>query len=207
MTLTTDPYPPRQRRASHEDVRRRVLHAARREFAAKGFDGVSLDQIAGAAGFSKGAVYSNFATKSDLFLALMDESVSTHLAAAREAGVTTEGEARSVVVRRLASRLNAQFAGDDEWQLLLIEFWMRAMRDDTVREPFREYRRRFRRVIADEFERVLPGGDTVLSSLEVATSVLALTHGIAIERMLDPEAVGDNLFGALLERVISPNEL
>lgn len=193
------PHTQRQRRASREDVRRRVLDSARREFAAHGFDGVSLDQIAAAAGFSKGAVYSNFATKSDLFMALMDESVTTRLEAARE--LQSDG-ADADVARRLGDHLIAEFAEDSDWQVLLIEFWLRAMRDPSAREPFVEYRRRMRETIAGEFERVFPAGDSELTSMEVATTILALSNGLAIERLLDPEAGDEALLGVALGRVL-----
>lgn len=196
---STSRYAPRQRRASREDVRRRVLDSARREFAAHGFDGVSLDQIATAAGFSKGAVYSNFATKSELFMALMDESVSARLEAARDVQLGGPGDR---VARRLGDRLIAEFAGDSDWQLLLIEFWLRAMRDPSAREPFVTYRRHMREAIAEEIERKFPGGDSELTSMEIATTILALSNGLAIERLLDPGAGDERLLGVALDRVL-----
>jgi len=182
-------------------VRRRVLDAARREFADRGFDGVSLELIAAAAGFSKGAVYSNFATKADLFLALMDESVSARIEAALEVVATSGPAPGPSTARRLGDRLIAQFSADTDWQLLLVEFWMRAVRDPTAREPFVRYRRRLRQVIADEIDKVFPDGDPELSSHDIATTILALSNGIAIERILDPEAAGDSLFGVVLGRL------
>jgi AcrR family transcriptional regulator len=203
MSADSSAYPERQRRSSREEVRRRVLDAARREFAARGFDGVSLDQIAAAAGFSKGAVYSNFSDKSDLFLALMDESVSARLSAARSAGAAGPGQHDKELARRVGDRLIEQFAAaDDDWQLLLLEFWMRALRDPSMRAPFVEYRRRFRQAIAEEFERLFPGGDPELASIDIATTILALIHGLAMERMLDPDAGSDALLGISLNRLV-----
>ena len=201
MAVDFEQFPERQRRAPRVDVRRRVLDSARREFAARGFDGVSLDQIAAAAGFSKGAVYSNFATKNDLFLALMEESTSARLNAARKVEPSaSDGH----FARRIGDRLIAEFASDSDWQLLLIEFWMRAMRDESVRERLIEYRRRFRQAIAAEYKTVVPGGDPALSPMEIATTILALSNGIAIERLFDPNAGSDNLLGIALDRVITP---
>lgn len=57
-------------------MRARVLHAAGQVFAERGFSAASLDQVAAAAGFTKGAVYSSFGSKDELFLALMDAEVA-----------------------------------------------------------------------------------------------------------------------------------
>ena len=55
--------------------RKLVLSAARRLFLARGYHGASLEQIADAAGFSKGVVYSQFESKADLFLALLEQRI------------------------------------------------------------------------------------------------------------------------------------
>ena len=68
--MTFEPLTPERRR---EMTRRHLLEAAAVVFAAKGFHGATLDEVAAAAGFTKGAVYSNFKSKDDLFLALLDD--------------------------------------------------------------------------------------------------------------------------------------
>lgn len=57
-------------------TRERLVFAARAVFASDGYHGAKLDAIAREAGFSKGAVYSNFASKADLFLAVMDDNIA-----------------------------------------------------------------------------------------------------------------------------------
>ena len=54
-------------------TRRHLLDAAATVFARQGFHGASLDDVAAVAGFTKGAVYSNFASKDDLFLAVFED--------------------------------------------------------------------------------------------------------------------------------------
>src|SRR5664280_79057 len=61
----------RARRPKREVVRRRLLDAALEVFAEHGFDTANLDQVAAAAGLTKGAIYSNFTSKDDLFYAMM----------------------------------------------------------------------------------------------------------------------------------------
>ena len=76
--------PVRQPRPRREDVRRRLLAAAVHVFADAGYDAASLDQVAAAAGFTKGAVYSNFASKDELFFALIEEHITERVETARE---------------------------------------------------------------------------------------------------------------------------
>jgi len=67
--MTFEPLTPERRR---QQTREYLLQAAARVFAERGFHGASLDEVAAAAGFTKGAVYSNFKNKEDLFLALLE---------------------------------------------------------------------------------------------------------------------------------------
>ena len=69
-SVSAGPLTPDKRR---ELTRRHLLDAAAGEFARQGFHGASLDAVAAAAGFTKGAVYSNFSSKADLFLAVIDD--------------------------------------------------------------------------------------------------------------------------------------
>ena len=68
--MTFEPLTPERRR---EMTRQHLLDAAAIVFARKGFHGATLDEVAKLAGFTKGAVYSNFKSKDDLFLALLEQ--------------------------------------------------------------------------------------------------------------------------------------
>ena len=69
MNPRTQP-PVRVRRPGRAAVRRRLLDAALEVFAERGYASANLDQVAAAAGLTKGAIYSNFASKDDLFFAM-----------------------------------------------------------------------------------------------------------------------------------------
>src|SRR5664280_21499 len=75
----------RTRRPKREVVRRRLLDAALEVFAEHGFDTTNLDQVAAAAGLTKGAIYSNFTGKDDLFYAMMTEQVLARVESIRSA--------------------------------------------------------------------------------------------------------------------------
>src|SRR6478672_13456223 len=76
--MTIEPLTPERRRAM---TREHLIEAAAVVFARDGYHGASLDDVAATAGFTKGAVYSNFKSKEDLFLALVDHRIETQMAA------------------------------------------------------------------------------------------------------------------------------
>src|SRR6476646_7446205 len=79
--MTFEPLTPERRRAM---TRQHLLDAAAIVFTRNGFHGSTLDEVASTAGFTKGAVYSNFTSKDDLFLALLDDRMERQFAVATE---------------------------------------------------------------------------------------------------------------------------
>jgi AcrR family transcriptional regulator len=181
------------RRPPREEVRARLLEAAATVFAQKGFAAASVEDVAGAAGLTKGAVYSNFAGKDDLFFALLGEHVAQRLVNLDLAGGHEIGDA-----------LMTAAIDDRDWQLLFIEFWQRAMRDPAARAQFVTHRRALRRAIADAIEKRAGEADyeLPLPATDLATIVLALSNGLAIEHMPDPADVPPRLFGEVLAALL-----
>ena len=185
-------------------VRRRLLDAALEVFAEQGFASASLDQVAEAAGLTKGAIYSNFASKDDLFFAMMKDQVMKRIEAVRTALAAsppgTDGQQARYDIGRL---LTEAFTQQREWQLVFLDFWQRAVRDDDVRAQFVAHRRALRAAIAECVEQIL-GQAPALGQLtvdDVVTVLLALSNGLAIEQYADPGLVGDDLFGRVLAQL------
>nr|WP_296772075.1 TetR/AcrR family transcriptional regulator [Rhodococcus sp. (in: high G+C Gram-positive bacteria)] len=190
---------PRPRRA---DVRRRILDSARSVFAELGFVNASLDQVAAFAGFTKGAVYSNFSTKEELFMALMDESILARVDVAKDA--LRDRPAGSNPAQVLGDRLTRALESDRDWQLLFLEFWMRAVRDPAVGERFVHYRNQFIDVVAQAITEVLDEKERgSLDARSMAVTVLALSNGFAIEYLADQSNVPNDLMGVVLSRVMT----
>src|ERR1700726_2402153 len=186
------------REQSKANTRERLLAAARSEFARSGFHGASVDEIASRAGFSTGALYSNFDGKEDLFLVLMEREIDVH---AREISEAV-AERASVAERATggARQWMTMIEREPELLLLLMEFWAYGVRDAQVRPKvaarFAQVRELLTKLIADgvrEFDLELE-----LPPEQLAVAIDALADGIARQKLADPDAVPDELMGKVL---------
>src|SRR5271168_290061 len=191
------------REQSRANTRERLLRAARSVFASSGFHGASVEEIASAAGFSTGALYSNFDGKEDLFLVLMEREIDEH---ARE--ITDAVRAQASITERAtggARRWMTMIDREPELLLLFMEFWAYGVRDPEVRpkvaERFAQMRHVLTRLIADgvrEFDLQL-----ALPAEQLAVAIDALADGIARQKLADPGAVPDELMGRVLSLLFS----
>jgi AcrR family transcriptional regulator len=169
-----------ERRAA---TRAKLLKAAGSIFARRGYHAATLDEIAQRAGVSKGALYYNFASKEDLFLALLADRLG-------------EGPAD---LEEFASRLER----DPRWAPLFFEFMAWSGRDARHRA---ELRRRFFRPARERTRELNAaghgGGD--LTDEELAAAVNALVNGLLLERHFDPERVPADLVGRAVARLLQP---
>ena len=186
----------RAARAEGREGREALLDAAARVFAERGYRGSSVDAVAAEAGFSKGAVYWHFAGKEDLFFALLEERVDFPLRQMIELLRTAPPEQDMAVE---ASRSFVEVL-DSRRELMLLENEYRslAIRDPKLRERYARSRAELREALAGALEaRVSHLGAPPLdiAAEQIATAFLALLHGLTLERLLDPEAVPDDLLG------------
>ncbi|HEV7528222.1 MAG TPA: TetR/AcrR family transcriptional regulator [Solirubrobacteraceae bacterium] len=191
------------REQSKANTRERLLAAARSAFASSGFHGASVEDIASRAGFSTGALYSNFDGKEDLFLVLMEREIDEH---SRE--IAKAVAERSSVAERAtggADRWMTMIEREPELLLLFMEFWAYGVRDADVRPKvaarFAQVRRLLTRLIEDgvrEFDLQL-----ALPAEQLAVAVDALADGIARQKLADPSAVPDDLMGRVLALLFS----
>jgi len=196
--------PVRVRRPGRAAVRRRLLDAALGVFAEHGYAGANLDQVAAAAGLTKGAIYSNFASKDDLFFAMMHDQGVRRVEAVRAALEASAGAPRQQqALHDIGRILTEAFIQQREWQLVFLDFWRRAVQDDDVRAQFAAHRRTLRAAIADCVKQAL-GRAPALGELtvdDIVTVFLALSNGLAIEQYADPDVVSSDLFGRVLAQL------
>jgi AcrR family transcriptional regulator len=191
-------------RPQRSEVRRRLLDAAAQLFAQRGITATSIDDVAAAAGFTKGAFYSNFTSKDNLILELIDDRAASRLDWGKEAfqaGSRLAGERAEA----LGDRLTAIFVAHREWQMLFLEFWQQAVRSPEVGRRFAARRREMCSVVAAVIQSQAEslGLTLALPPEQLATVILALSNGLAIERYTDEEAVPDHLFGDVLRLLLT----
>jgi AcrR family transcriptional regulator len=185
-------------------TRLRLLDAAETVFARRGFHGASVDEISREAGATTGALYANFAGKEDLFLELLDHTMAQDVrgyAEASDAAATPEQAARAG-----ADRWMRVLSERPEYFPLFIEFWAYAVRAPEVRGRFGERLAAFRRATGSIIASGAAAQGLKLDPEQVerlGTFVNALGNGLALEKLIDPAAVPDELFGELLVTVFN----
>ena len=171
------------RRESQEQTRREILDAAAAEFAQRGFRVASLADIADRAGYTIGAVYSNFASKDALFHALMADrlrQVEEDLARTTDA-VEDRGRTVDEQIARELDRLQAaEDAVPAGWWRLLSEYRAAAAADPGAWEDLAAVERRCRELIARQIASFADSVDIELpmTPMELAELTSALTDGL-----------------------------
>jgi AcrR family transcriptional regulator len=170
-------------------TRTQLVNAAERLFTDQGFHATSLDAVAAEAGFTKGAVYSNFASKEDLFFAVYERRVDARVAEVErilEAAPTP----REGIVRIIPGNGDRPEA-DDGWMAVFFEFWAHVLRHPELRERFAAQHRRIIDVLAAAM--VESGEDMPDDPHKLATARYAMQLGLQLERLTQPDVVDAGL--------------
>ena len=191
------------RSARKAATRARLLEAAARVYAARGFAGATLDDVAEEAGLTKGAVYGHFGSKDNLLVALMEEYVAREIA--EQVALSDRSE----------TTWKRPFSGSDRWMAeldetpeafrLLMEFWLVAARDEQMRERLAGGLEALRQMfVGFNVEGAADVGMELSAdaSRNMANVVLALTLGAGLLRVVDREHVSPALLGTALSIVI-----
>jgi AcrR family transcriptional regulator len=193
-------------------TRERLLDAAARVYAQRGFGGATLDQVAADAGFTKGAVYSHFGSKENLLLALMEEHLASQIAEQialfdreRDSGEVMTWERPVAGSARWMESLEEN---PDPFRLF-VELWVYAQRDEGLRrrlggglDALRTTFERFASVSAAD-----AGFESSPNSAEqFANVMIALGIGMQMVRLIDPQNVPPSLLGAVLSVLIRAAE-
>ncbi|MFF8990326.1 TetR/AcrR family transcriptional regulator [Streptomyces sp. NPDC014983] len=169
------------------NTRARLLDAAFRVFAAKGFGRVSIEEVCEAAGYSRGAFYSNFATLDELFFALYQEHAD--LIAAQVAGALAK-DGPGLDVPAAVDRVTEVLLLDVDWLLVKTDFLVHAARDPEVARALLDHRARLREAVADRLFRArrhigLPA--VVGDPAGAAHAVVAAYDGVTVQLLLDKD--------------------
>jgi len=178
-----------------------LVDAAAEVFARRGVHAASLDEIAAAAGFSKGAIYSNFGGKEELLLAVVEQQGERMLAAMWEAHQASEHdhlhdpEDAAALWRRIVAR-------DEQVQLLRMELRLYAMRQPAFRERLADLQRQERQRATDFLlrEAAEVGFEFQIAPDRIAGILIAMTEGLLQQAAVDP--AGQQTYEGELELVL-----
>lgn len=193
----------RPRRA---EVRTQILAAAAAAFFEHGYAETTVSDIAAAAGFTKGAVYSNFtAGKPELFVAVFAERAAsiTELAIA-ESELQAAGGSASAFAAALAQALTSHVTSGAAGPAALAEFRSLAVRDEAVRTAYAELRLRQRRQVEDQLRSRAPalGLPATFDYPVAANLLLTVANGLATEHAAAPAATPPQLIAASLAQLL-----
>jgi AcrR family transcriptional regulator len=189
------------RKEAQEQTRERVVAAAAKFFARRGYHRATVDEIASEAGFTIGALYSNFAGKEELFLAIADRQVEERVAEVGAIGDAAEGDDPG---QDAAEQLRAFLERDPEWPLLFYEFWSLSVRNPELQGELAKRRDAIRDALAETLERVAKrhGFKLRFPAPVLATAIAASLNGLAFERAADPESLPDEVFAEFVTAVL-----
>jgi AcrR family transcriptional regulator len=171
-------------------TRANLLDAAFAVFAAKGFGRVSIEEVCEAAGYSRGAFYSNFGTLDELFFALYRERADL---IAQQVADALAVDGPDLDVPASVDRVTDVLLLDLDWLLVKTDFLVHAARDPAVAQTLLEHRARLRRAIADRLARAR--GHTALPAVlgdsdAAAHAVVAAYDGVTTQLLLDKDVDG-----------------
>ncbi|MFJ8780375.1 MULTISPECIES: TetR/AcrR family transcriptional regulator [unclassified Streptomyces] len=175
------------RRVTRRRVRTRanLLDAAFAVFAAKGFGRVSIEQVCEAAGYSRGAFYSNFDSLDELFFALYQQRADL-IAEQVSGALALDGPELDVLAA--VDRVTDVLLLDRDWLLVKTDFLVHAARVPEVARTLLEHRARLRRAVADRLARARGYAElpAVLTDVEgAAHAVVAAYDGVTVQLLLD----------------------
>ncbi len=194
--MSLQPLTPERRR---QQTREHLLAAAAEVFAQRGFHGASLDEVAAVAGFTKGAVYSNFKNKEDLFLALFEANYEREMQALRATLEHSESPPEDRI-SDFVTLIRDQTRRSGNMGLLYQEFWLYAARNPAAREELRRIDEEGVQALAEIIaaERARQGIEPLESAVQAARIVETLFRGIAQLRVLQPDVADDEFVEAAI---------
>ena len=191
-----------RREQRKEETRAELVAAAARVFARSGFHGASVDEVAREAGFTTGAIYWHFGGKDELFLAALEDYVTTRV---REYETVRESvELGALPPRAWADQWMSRLREDPEFLVLILEFTVHAWRHPDLREAFANRmaagRLAISRILEEQAERA--GFELPMPAKQLGTVVRELGTGLGIAKLIDPDGVPDSLLGDFVDLVI-----
>jgi AcrR family transcriptional regulator len=168
--------------------RQAILAAAIGVFAQHGFDAATTDDIARAAGLSKGGLYWHFKSKDDILAAILMQLFDQELGVLQRFVVA--GGAVAPRLRQLVTQAAADMSQLGELLPVILEFYALAARHTDVRQFMQQYYRRYQQLLADLFQQGFARGEFQRgTAAAAAVTLIAQLEGLALLWAIAPEMV------------------
>ena len=181
-------------RPTRDDTRDKLFEAAARVFEEGGIGGASIEAIAAAAGFTRGAFYSNFNSKDELIIAMLEDHVAQSIRRNMDILAQHDNLDDFIAALRTMDRSRQDPLGRSP--LLHMEMILYVARAEKRRPELAKRLRARRKLIADIVEATLKGNgrNDNLNPPWMASVVLALEDGFRLHRLIDPETTPADSF-------------
>ncbi|WP_426419862.1 TetR/AcrR family transcriptional regulator [Bradyrhizobium genosp. A] len=181
-------------RPTRDDTRDKLFEAAARVFEEDGIGGASIEAIAAAAGFTRGAFYSNFKSKDELIIAMLEDHVEQSIR--RNMDILAQHDNLDDFIAALKSIDRGRQDPLTRSPLLHMEMILFVARAEKRRPELAKRLRARRKLIADIVEATLKSNDKgeTLNPPWMASVVLALEDGFRLHRLIDPETTPADSF-------------
>ena len=185
-------------RPTRDDTREKLFEAAARVFEEQGIGGASIEAIAAAAGFTRGAFYSNFKSKDELIIAMLEDHVEQSIGRIRDLLDRHRNLADFIDALKTMNRSQQDPLGRSP--LLHMEMILFVARAEKRRPELAKRLRARRKLVTDIIETTArnSGRTIILNPAWAGALVLALEDGFRLHRLIDPETTPpDSFFRAI----------
>ena len=185
-------------RPTRDDTRDRLFEAAARVFEAEGIGGASIEAIAAAAGYTRGAFYSNFKSKDELIIAMLEDHVAQSIR--RNMDILAQHDNLDDFIAALKAMDRTRQDPLGRSPLLHMEMILFVARAEKRRPELAKRLRARRKLVADIIETTAKnsGRTVILNPAWAGALVLALEDGFRLHRLIDPESTPpDSFFRAI----------
>lgn len=187
-------------------TRASLLHAGEQAYLQRGFHGASAVEIARRAGFSTGALYSNFSSKEDLLLSVLDQRAAADVK--RLATAVQSAESVEEVVRGVSDWFATLLDDDPRWRALEVELSVAALGKPELAERLRLRQRTYAGDLAELLRRHAARFDASLplDADTLSAALLGLGDGLSVHSVVDPEVDAVGVFRRTLIRLLGVSE-
>ena len=181
-------------RPTRDDTREKLFEAAAHVFEEHGIGGASIETIAAAAGFSRGAFYSNFKSKDELIIAMLEDHVEQSIRRIHDLLARHKNLADFIDALKTMDRSQQDPLGRSP--LLHMEMILFVARAEKRRPELAKRLRARRKLIADIVETTSKnsGGNPALNPAWTGAITLAMDDGFRLHRLIDPETTPADSF-------------